>query len=48
MALAVEEILNNQKLKNELVENAFQMVQQFSTERMASEILKIYHEILAG
>lgn len=48
MALAVEEILNNQELKKELVENAFLMVQQFSTERMASAILKIYHEILAN
>ena len=44
MAVAVEEILDNQDLKNELVENAFRMVQEFSTEKMASQIVKIYND----
>jgi glycosyltransferase involved in cell wall biosynthesis len=44
MAMAVAEILDSQDLKNELVENAFRMVQEFSTEKMASQIVEIYKE----
>lgn len=45
MAEAVEEVLNNPELRNNIIKNAFLKVQKFSTEKMAAKIFEIYNEV---
>lgn len=45
MAVAVESILTDPELKNQLVSNAFQLVQEFSVRNIASKIVGIYKEV---
>ncbi len=46
LANKVEMILLNPQLRNELTENAYHFVQQFTYDKMAKNVLKVYNEIL--